>query len=177
MEENARRLEQNQRCLFLSNAAAQWLDIRLQLIGVSVVTGLGVIAVVQHQFDSVDPGESTAEIGGCDPVYKTVSFLTVCCPSGLVGLSLSYSLSITMLLSGLISNFTETEMQLVSVERTEEYSTNLPIEPQQLNAQVRPAAALKPTRQPLKSRCGGEREQRALVSNWSWSEDEISVHT
>uniref|UniRef100_A0A671TU15 ATP-binding cassette, sub-family C (CFTR/MRP), member 10 n=1 Tax=Sparus aurata TaxID=8175 RepID=A0A671TU15_SPAAU len=114
VEENARRLEQNQRCLFLSNAAAQWLDIRLQLIGVSVVTGLGVIAVVQHQFDSVDPG--------------------------LVGLSLSYSLSITMLLSGLISNFTETEMQLVSVERTEEYSTNLPIEPQQLNAQVRPAA-------------------------------------
>uniref|UniRef100_A0A671TU31 ATP-binding cassette, sub-family C (CFTR/MRP), member 10 n=1 Tax=Sparus aurata TaxID=8175 RepID=A0A671TU31_SPAAU len=107
VEENARRLEQNQRCLFLSNAAAQWLDIRLQLIGVSVVTGLGVIAVVQHQFDSVDPG--------------------------LVGLSLSYSLSITMLLSGLISNFTETEMQLVSVERTEEYSTNLPIEPQQLN--------------------------------------------
>uniref|UniRef100_A0A671TU71 ATP-binding cassette, sub-family C (CFTR/MRP), member 10 n=1 Tax=Sparus aurata TaxID=8175 RepID=A0A671TU71_SPAAU len=110
VEENARRLEQNQRCLFLSNAAAQWLDIRLQLIGVSVVTGLGVIAVVQHQFDSVDPG--------------------------LVGLSLSYSLSITMLLSGLISNFTETEMQLVSVERTEEYSTNLPIEPQQLNAQL-----------------------------------------
>uniref|UniRef100_A0A8C4HSN9 ATP-binding cassette sub-family C member 10 n=1 Tax=Dicentrarchus labrax TaxID=13489 RepID=A0A8C4HSN9_DICLA len=109
--ENARRLEQNQRCLFLSNAAMQWLDIRLQMIGVAVVTGLGVIAVIQHQFNSVDPG--------------------------LVGLSLSYALSITSLLSGLIFSFTQTEMQLVSVERTEEYSTGLPTEPQHQNTQVR----------------------------------------
>uniref|UniRef100_A0A4W6DUI8 ATP-binding cassette, sub-family C (CFTR/MRP), member 10 n=1 Tax=Lates calcarifer TaxID=8187 RepID=A0A4W6DUI8_LATCA len=112
-EESAKRLEQNQRCLFLSNAAMQWLDIRLQLIGVAVVTGLGVIAVVQHQFRSVDPG--------------------------LVGLSLSYALSITTLLSGLIFSFTQTEMQLVSVERTEEYATGLPTEPQQQSAQVRAA--------------------------------------
>uniref|UniRef100_A0A7N9AP32 ATP-binding cassette, sub-family C (CFTR/MRP), member 10 n=1 Tax=Mastacembelus armatus TaxID=205130 RepID=A0A7N9AP32_9TELE len=112
-EESAKRLEQNQRCQFLSNAAMQWLDIRLQLIGVAVVTGLGVIAVVQHQFNSVDPG--------------------------LVGLSLSYALSITTLLSGLIFSFTQTEMQLVSVERTEEYSTGLPTEPQHQNMQLPPA--------------------------------------
>lgn len=56
--------------------------------------------------------------------------------SGLVGLSLSYALSITSLLCGLVSSFTQTEMQLVSVERTEEYSTRLPTEPQQQNAQV-----------------------------------------
>ncbi|XP_041696380.2 ATP-binding cassette sub-family C member 10 [Coregonus clupeaformis] len=109
-EENERRLEQNQRCLFLSNAAMQWLDIRLQMIGVVVVTGIGVIAVVQHQFKSIDPG--------------------------LVGLSLSYALSITGLLSGLIFSFTQTEMQLVSVERTEEYSTTLPTEPQHGSPQV-----------------------------------------
>ncbi|MEQ2199661.1 Multidrug resistance-associated protein 7, partial [Xenoophorus captivus] len=112
-EENSKRLEQNQRCLFVSNAAMQWLDIRLQMIGVAVVTGLGVIAVIQHQYSFVDPG--------------------------LLGLSLSYALSITQLLSGLIFSFTQTEMQLVSVERTEEYSTELPSEPQQLNEQVRPS--------------------------------------
>lgn len=56
--------------------------------------------------------------------------------SGLVGLSLSYALSITGLLSGLIFSFTQTEMQLVSIERTEEYSS-LTTEPQQQNAQVR----------------------------------------
>ncbi|XP_056137092.1 ATP-binding cassette sub-family C member 10 [Lampris incognitus] len=109
-EENAKRLEQNQRCQFLSGAAMQWLDIRLQLIAVTVVTGIGVIAVIQHQFGSVNPG--------------------------LVGLSLSYALSITGLLSGLIFSFIQTEMQLVSVERTEEYSTCLPTEPQHENSQL-----------------------------------------
>ncbi|XP_066504379.1 ATP-binding cassette sub-family C member 10 isoform X2 [Hoplias malabaricus] len=103
-EENESRLDQNQRCLFVSNAAMQWLDIRLQMIGVAVVTGISVIAVIQHQIRSIDPG--------------------------LVGLALSYALSITNLLSGLIFSFTQTEMQLVSVERTEEYSTCIPLEPQ-----------------------------------------------
>ncbi|XP_031418000.1 ATP-binding cassette sub-family C member 10-like [Clupea harengus] len=111
-EENEQRLEQNQRCLFASNAAMQWLDIRLQMIGVALVTGIGIIAVVQHQFKSIDPG--------------------------LVGLSLSYALSITNLLSGLIFSFAQTEMQMVSVERTEEYSTCVPVEPQDGRRQVPP---------------------------------------
>uniref|UniRef100_A0A673JDV1 ATP-binding cassette sub-family C member 10 n=1 Tax=Sinocyclocheilus rhinocerous TaxID=307959 RepID=A0A673JDV1_9TELE len=109
-EENERRLEQNQRCLFSSNAAMQWLDIRLQMIGVTVVTGISLIAVIQHQLKSIDPG--------------------------LVGLSLSYALSITNLLSGLIFSFAQTEMQLVSIERTEEYSTNIPQEPQEASTEV-----------------------------------------
>ncbi|MBN3297038.1 MRP7 protein, partial [Amia calva] len=112
-EENESRLERNQRCLFASNAAMQWLDIRLQLIGVAVVTGIAVIAVIQHQARSIDPG--------------------------LVGLSLSYALSVTNLLSGLIFSFTQTETQMVSVERTEEYSSDIPIEPQAGSLEVPPA--------------------------------------
>ncbi|XP_063055081.1 ATP-binding cassette sub-family C member 10 [Engraulis encrasicolus] len=112
-EENEARLEQYQRCVFVSNAAMQWLDIRLQMIGVVVVTGISIIAVIQHHFSSVDPG--------------------------LVGLSLSYALSITNLLSGLIFSFAQTEMQMVSVERLEEYSTSVPIEPQEGRRQVPPS--------------------------------------
>lgn len=62
-----------------------------------------------------------------------------------MGLSLSYALSITTLLAGFISSFTQTEMQLVSVERTEEYSCGLQTEPQGQNAQVRPATPTFPT--------------------------------
>lgn len=118
----------------------QWLDIRLQLIGVAVVSGLSTIAVIQHQYGSVDPGESTAELVVFELSGTTLltSVVTVLPLPGLVGLSLSYSLSITTLLSGLIFSFTQTEMQLVSVERTEEYSTDLPTEPQNQNKQVRP---------------------------------------
>lgn len=57
--------------------------------------------------------------------------------SGLVGLALSYALSVTNLLSGLISSFTMTETMMVSVERTEEYTTDIPVEPQDKVVQVK----------------------------------------
>ncbi|NXN15001.1 MRP7 protein, partial [Indicator maculatus] len=108
--ENHLRLEQNQRCLFVSNTAAQWLDIRLQMIGVVVITAIAGIAIIQHQKQLGNPG--------------------------LVGLALSYALSVTNLLSGLISSFTLTETMMVSVERTEEYTTDIPTEPQDKLIQV-----------------------------------------
>ncbi|NXG68980.1 MRP7 protein, partial [Baryphthengus martii] len=108
--ENQLRLEQNQRCLFASNTVMQWLDIRLQMIGVAVVTAIAGIAIIQHQKQLGNPG--------------------------LVGLALSYALSVTNLLSGLISTFTLTETMMVSVERTEEYTTDTPVEPQDKVVQV-----------------------------------------
>ncbi|XP_014806693.1 PREDICTED: multidrug resistance-associated protein 7 [Calidris pugnax] len=108
--ENQLHLEQNQRCLFVSNTAMQWLDIRLQMTGVAVVTAIAGIAIIQHQKQLGNPG--------------------------LVGLALSYALSVTNLLSGLISSFTMTETMMVSVERTEEYTTDIPTEPQDKLVQV-----------------------------------------
>ncbi|XP_032911459.1 ATP-binding cassette sub-family C member 10 isoform X3 [Catharus ustulatus] len=108
--ENQLRLEQNQRCLFASNTVMEWLDIRLQMIGVAVVTAIAGIAIIQHQKQLANPG--------------------------LVGLSLSYALSVTNLLSGLIASFTQTEIMMVSVERTQEYTTDIPMEPQDKLVQV-----------------------------------------
>ncbi|XP_016152773.1 PREDICTED: multidrug resistance-associated protein 7 [Ficedula albicollis] len=108
--ENQLRLELNQRCLFASNTVMKWLDIRLQMIGVAVVTAIAGIAIIQHQKQLGNPG--------------------------LVGLSLSYALSVTNLLSGLIASFTQTEIMMVSVERTEEYTTDTPMEPQDKLVQV-----------------------------------------
>ncbi|NXY66448.1 MRP7 protein, partial [Callaeas wilsoni] len=109
--ENQQRLEQNQRCLFASNTVMKWLDIRLQMIGVAVVTAIAGIAIIQHQKQLGNPG--------------------------LVGLALSYALSVTNLLSGLIDSFTHTEIMMVSVERTEEYTTDIPMEPQDKLVQVK----------------------------------------
>ncbi|XP_040468096.1 ATP-binding cassette sub-family C member 10 isoform X1 [Falco naumanni] len=81
--ENELRLEQNQRCLFASNTAMQWLDIRLQMIGVAVVTAIAGIAIIQHQKQLGNP-----------------------------------------------------ETMMVSVERTEEYTTDIPMEPQDKLLQV-----------------------------------------
>jgi ATP-binding cassette subfamily C (CFTR/MRP) protein 10 len=45
-----------------------------------------------------------------------------------VGLSLSYILSVTGLLNGLISSFTDTEKEMIGVERVTAYIDDLPIE-------------------------------------------------
>ena len=37
-------------------AVAQWLGIRLQMLGVTMVTGVSFIAVLEHHFNTVDPG-------------------------------------------------------------------------------------------------------------------------
>ncbi|GLV33119.1 uncharacterized protein CBL_10466 [Carabus blaptoides fortunei] len=93
--DNEDNVEANQKAQFASFAAAQWLGLRLQFIGVAMVTGVGMIAVIKHQFDVVDPG--------------------------LVGLAISYALSITSLLSGVVNAFTETEREMIAVERVNQY--------------------------------------------------------
>ena len=47
---------------------------------------------------------------------------------GLVGLAISYALSVTNLLSGVVTSFTETEKQMVSVERALQYIRGAPQE-------------------------------------------------
>nr|CAD7591948.1 unnamed protein product [Timema genevievae] len=80
-------------------AAGQWLGLRLQFIGVAMITGVGVIAVLQHQFDVANPG--------------------------LIGLAISYALSMTGSLNGLVNAFTETEKEMIAVERVSQYVTEV----------------------------------------------------
>ena len=41
----------------LGYAIAQWLSLRLQMLGVAMVAGVSFIAVLEHHFDSVNPGK------------------------------------------------------------------------------------------------------------------------
>ncbi|KAL8565198.1 hypothetical protein ACOMHN_003985 [Nucella lapillus] len=101
-EENMARLTTNQRAQFSTQAAARWLDLRLRMLGVAIVGSIAFIAVIQHHFQGVD--------------------------AGLVGLALTYALSVTSLLGGVVMFFTETEKELVSVERAQHYITSIPYE-------------------------------------------------
>lgn len=68
-------------------------------------------------------------------VYQLDHYLLLSLPPpGLVGLAISYALSITNLLSGVVSSFTETEKQMVSVERADQYIKN--VEPEFSEAHV-----------------------------------------
>ncbi|XP_055879588.1 ATP-binding cassette sub-family C member 10-like [Biomphalaria glabrata] len=101
-EENKQRLDTNQRAQYASQLSSCWLNFRLRMLGVAMVTCLSLIAVLQHQLTSVN--------------------------AGLVGLALSYSLSVTNLLGQVVLFFTATEKEFVSVERCQHYIKETPSE-------------------------------------------------
>ncbi|XP_071962252.1 ATP-binding cassette sub-family C member 10-like [Antedon mediterranea] len=104
-EENLTRLEQNQRANFCSLAVTMWLGLWLQLLGVVMVGAVALLSVWEHHNGGINPG--------------------------LVGLAISYILGITGQLMGVITSFTETEKQMVSVERIMHYVKEVPQESQQ----------------------------------------------
>jgi len=102
IRENKEYLESSMKASFAAQAASQWLELRLQMIGCGVVAGVAIIAVIEHNLSCANPG--------------------------LVGLAISYALGITGKLSGLVSSFTETEKEFVAVERCVQYLENIPSE-------------------------------------------------
>jgi ATP-binding cassette, subfamily C (CFTR/MRP), member 10 len=103
-QENEAHLENSQKAQFSGMAAGQWLGLRLQFFGVVIIGSVGLIAVVQHHYGY-----------GVNP--------------GLVGLAITYALSMTSMLNGVINAFTETEKEMIAVERTKQYITQIEPEP------------------------------------------------
>ncbi|KAJ1360541.1 Multidrug resistance-associated protein 7, partial [Parelaphostrongylus tenuis] len=46
----------------------------------------------------------------------------------MIALAITYALSLTGLLNGLLGSFIETEKEMISVERIDDYLTNVPAE-------------------------------------------------
>ena len=88
------KLEESIKAQLTAASAQQWLALRLQLLGVLLVGGAGLLAAMTSAH-TTNPG--------------------------LVGLAISYALSITGLLGGLLSAIAETEQEFVAVERVQQY--------------------------------------------------------
>ncbi|XP_031634883.1 multidrug resistance-associated protein 7 [Contarinia nasturtii] len=89
------KLEDSTRSQLTASAAQQWLGLRLQMLGAFLIGGSGFIAVITSA-DSTTPE--------------------------LTGLVISYTLSFVTLLSGVLNALTETEQELIAVERVNNYS-------------------------------------------------------
>ena len=85
-------------CVSLNTiVAAQWLGIRLQLLGIFTTLSIIVLSILSV-------------------VYNIFPM-----SPGLVGLSLLYSMNVVNTLSGVINSITEAEQSMISVERVHEY--------------------------------------------------------
>lgn len=88
------KLEESIRAQVTASAASCWLAIRLQFLGAAIVGGAGVLTAMTSAHTS---------------------------SPGMVGLAISYALSISGLLSGVLNAFSETEQEMIAVERVGEY--------------------------------------------------------
>ncbi|KAI8141790.1 multi drug resistance-associated protein MRP [Fennellomyces sp. T-0311] len=111
--ENETRLDDNQRAYFPSISCNRWLAVRLEFLGSIIIFGAAIFAVV-----GVIYGTGTSVID-----------------AGVVGLSVSYALSVTQSLNWVIRTYCEIETNIVSVERVKEY-IDLPTEKYESNRNV-----------------------------------------
>ena len=91
------KLNDSMRVTLSLNIASQWLNIRLQLLGILISSFIAFSSIIS----------------------STLGLLPI--SPGLLGLSLTYSLSIVNNLNGLVGSMTETEQEMISVERVVEY--------------------------------------------------------
>jgi len=110
-ERNARAVTRWTTARFNEESASHWLVFMMQILGVSCTGIVLAFAIVQHlELSGQAEGDSLQEV------------------SGLLGLALSYSLSISGRLNNFCNSLLQTEINLVAVERAHEYSTSLPSE-------------------------------------------------
>ena len=102
VETNQLKLDRSQRAEYNQELVALWLTFQFNMIGVVCVGAVAALAVLEHHFGTTNPG--------------------------LVGLAITYAIQITPSLSWLLTVMTETEKQMVHVERVHEYISNTPKE-------------------------------------------------
>ncbi|KAI9470014.1 MAG: multi drug resistance-associated protein MRP [Benjaminiella poitrasii] len=96
--QNQNKLDMNQRAYFPSISCNRWLAVRLEFLGSIVIFGSSLFAVF-------------------GVLYGPKSYID----PGLVGLSVSYALSVTQALNWVIRSYCDIETNIVSVERVKEY--------------------------------------------------------
>ncbi|RXG57622.1 Multidrug resistance-associated protein 7 [Armadillidium vulgare] len=88
-------LEQNQRAQFGLQVSSQWLNFQLQMLGLLILAGVVALGLWQHHSHGIG--------------------------AGIIGLVLVYAMNMSGQLNGVVTSFTETERELVSVERVHQY--------------------------------------------------------
>jgi len=94
IKQNEDKLDLNQRAYWCTQVANRWLGLRLELLGTAVVGLAALFCVVERE--NIDPGAA--------------------------GLSLTYALQTTALLTWLVRMYTEVESQMVAVERLDQFA-------------------------------------------------------
>lgn len=122
-------LDGTQRTSFASGVLGQWLALRLGWLSMALLGAVSLGAVLARVL--TDPERASAgDEGGCaehgvegasQAVRVTASSSSYAVVAGMAGLALAYATPLVSGLQSLVSSFTETEKEMISVERVHEY--------------------------------------------------------
>jgi ATP-binding cassette subfamily C (CFTR/MRP) protein 1 len=110
--ENNLKLSLNIGAFYVLQASNRWLAVRLELLGTAFVTLTTAFCIMER--DTINPGNALHK----KKIKKKI---------GIAGLMISYALLMTGVLTWLVRMATETETNMVSVERVLQY-TNVEVE-------------------------------------------------
>ena len=118
-------LDRSQRAVWTSSAASIWLALRLQGLGVATLAAMAFACVGVRLYTHAGDAAG-ADDGGCAAAAAAAppgpgSDNGDAAAAGVAGLVLSYGLPVVYALQGLVGAFTDTERELISVERAQEY--------------------------------------------------------
>lgn len=108
-------LDSNQQAYFLNFCCNCWLAVRLEMAGTCIVAFAALTAVLSRE--SLRTDSSVTDTAASAPNYAAFS--------GMAGLAISLSLSITQSLNWTVRMASNLESQMVSVERVSSYSTGI----------------------------------------------------
>ncbi|XP_016655769.1 multidrug resistance-associated protein 7 isoform X4 [Acyrthosiphon pisum] len=97
--ENKDKLENCLKAEFSSHLASLWFNFRIRIIGITILFFISLISVFIHQWNLTN--------------------------TGYLGLSLTYALTLTNMLGGLVNSIASTECDMISLERVLGYSENI----------------------------------------------------
>ncbi|ORZ10482.1 multi drug resistance-associated protein MRP [Absidia repens] len=121
--QNEWKLDSNQQAYYASMSSNRWLSVRLELLGSFVIFLAAFLSVVGVLYQTASSTTFMDDpISTNSTAAKLARAMNVTVDPGLVGLSVSYALSVTSALTFLIRSYCEVETRIVSVERIKEYS-------------------------------------------------------
>ncbi|CAO3629947.1 unnamed protein product [Cunninghamella echinulata] len=123
--QNEVKLTLNQRANYTSTSCNRWLTLRLELLGSLVIFSAAILSVFNVLYKSYEANQYNDD--GLLFVATVIKGTSNGIDPGLVGLTLTYALGISTILTRVIQSYCQIDTDIISVERIKEYS-ELPTE-------------------------------------------------
>ncbi|CAO3631065.1 unnamed protein product [Cunninghamella blakesleeana] len=120
--QNELRVTSYQQARYTSASCNRWLTIRLEFMGSLFIFSAAILSVINVLYQSYIADQVDVNDGSSFILNTLIKGVNKNIDPGLVGLTLTYALSLSSILTRVIKAYCQIETEIISVERIKEYS-------------------------------------------------------